>query len=101
MLSRDVAVAFKPQARISTLGLSPNGKISAWSEINGLVCISHKPLDKAGDDLLFWKSEGKVTELIVSNENIFVLDEFFGFLLRLFGRIDLEVRDQRWWFQFD
>ena len=78
MLSRDVAVAFKPQARISTLGLSPNGKISAWSEINGLVCISHKPVDKAGDDLLFWKSEGKVTGLIVSNENIFVLDEFFG-----------------------
>ena len=78
MLSREVAVAFKPQARISTLGLSPNGKISAWSEINGLVCISHKPVDKAGDDLLFWKSEGKVTGLIVSNENIFVLDEFFG-----------------------
>ena len=78
MLSREVAVAFKPQARISTLGLSPNGKISAWSEINGLVCISHKPLDKSGDDLLFWKSEGKVTGLIVSNENIFVLDEFFG-----------------------
>jgi hypothetical protein len=78
MLSREVAVAFKPQARISTLGLSPHGKISAWSEINGLVCISHKPLDKAGDDLLFWKSEGKVTGLIVSNENIFVLDEFFG-----------------------
>ena len=78
MLSRDVAVAFKPQARISTLGLSPNGKISAWSEINGLVCISHRPLDKSGDDLLFWKSEGKVTGLIVSNENIFVLDEFFG-----------------------
>ncbi|MDG1551721.1 MAG: hypothetical protein P8Q95_08360 [Candidatus Poseidoniaceae archaeon] len=71
-------MAFKPQARISTLGLSPNGKISAWSEINGLVCISHKPLDKSGDDLLFWKSEGKVTGLIVSNENIFVLDEFFG-----------------------
>ena len=78
MLSREVAVAFKPQARISTLGLSPNGKISAWSEINGLVCISHRPLDKSGDDLLFWKSEGKVTGLIVSNENIFVLDEFFG-----------------------
>ena len=78
MLSREVAVAFKPQSRISTLGLSPNGKISAWSEINGLVCISHKPLDKSGDDLLFWKSEGKVTGLIVSNENIFVLDEFFG-----------------------
>ncbi len=78
MLSREVAVAFKPQARISTLGLSPNGKISAWSEINGLVCISHRPLDNSGDDLLFWKSEGKVTGLIVSNENIFVLDEFFG-----------------------
>jgi hypothetical protein len=35
-------------------------------------------LDNSGDDLLFWKSEGKVTGLIVSNENIFVLDEFFG-----------------------
>ena len=82
MLSRDVVVAFRPQARISALALSPNGKISAWAESSGLVCISHKPIDQSGDDLLFWKSEGKVTDLIVTNENIFVLDgkifEYFG-----------------------
>jgi len=78
MLSRDVVVAFKPQARISALALSPNGKISAWAESSGLVCISHKPIDESGEDLLFWKSEGKVTDLIVTNENIFVLDELFG-----------------------
>ena len=45
MLSREVVVAFRPQARISALALSPNGKITVWSEINGLVCISHKPAD--------------------------------------------------------
>ena len=78
MLSREVVVAFRPQARISALALSPNGKITVWSEINGLVCISNKPVDKIGEDLLFWKSEGKVTGLSVSNDKIFVLDEFFG-----------------------
>ena len=78
MLSRDVVVAFKPQAKISALALSPNGKVTVWSEVNGLVSISHKPIDITGQDLLFWKSEGKVTGLIASNENIFILDEFHG-----------------------
>ena len=88
MLSREVVVAFKPQARISALALSPNGKISAWSEINGLVCISHKTIDNSGEDLLFWKSEGKVKALILSNENLFVLDELFGLVcLDLLGAV--------------
>lgn len=78
MLSREVVVAFRPQAKISALALSPNGKVTAWSEINGLVCISQKPVDEKGQDLQFWKSEGKVTGLIVSNEKVLVLDEFFG-----------------------
>ena len=78
MLSRDVVVAFKPQAKISALALSPDGRVTVWSEVNGLVSISHKSIDITGQDLLFWKSEGKVTGLIVSNENIFILDEFHG-----------------------
>ena len=80
MLSREVVVAFRPQARISALALSPNGKVIVWSEINGLVCISHKSVDETGEDLLFWKSEGKVTGLSVSNDKIYVLDEFFGLI---------------------
>lgn len=80
MLSREVVVAFRPQARISALALSPNGKVIVWAEINGLVCISHKSVDKTGEDLLFWKSEGKVTGLSVSNDKIYVLDEFFGLI---------------------
>jgi len=78
MLSRDVVVAFRPQGQISALSLSPDGNIIVWAETNGLVCISHKTVDLTGEELLFWKSEGKVTGLVTTNTSIFVLDEFFG-----------------------
>ena len=55
MLSRDVVVAFKPQAKISALALSPDGRVTVWSEVNGLVSISHKSSNITGQDLLLWK----------------------------------------------
>ena len=78
MLSREPVVAFSPQSKVTALALSSNGITSVWSEGEGLVCISHQTVEVNKEDLIHWKSPGKVKDLIIFNENIFVLDELEG-----------------------
>ena len=78
MLTRDATVAYRPEARVSTLAISKDGRISVWSEGEGIVFLSKIRNDELDDDLLFWKADGRVTGTIISNNFIFVLDEIFG-----------------------
>ena len=92
MLSRNAFIAFKPQAKVTALALSNDGKVSVWAEGDGLVCISNQKTDIDGSNLLYWKSNSKVTGLILNDDRIFVLDELEGLsCLDLQGKVIWQV----------
>jgi len=73
MLTPNVSVAFRPDARVSNIALSDKGHNFAWSESNGIVKQSLNM-----DDVQEFVADGQITGLEFIGNQLLILDDNFG-----------------------
>lgn len=78
MLStHSVHIAFKPEAKVSALGLSMNGDVAFWAEGDGKLFIA-RDSDGQLTPSTSWQAPALIRKAIIRGAQIFVLDDEVG-----------------------
>ena len=78
MLStHSVHIAFKPEAKVTALGLSMNGDVAVWAEGDGRLFIA-KESGGVLEPTTSWQAPALIRGVVLRDNLIFVLDDEIG-----------------------